>query len=1182
MPTTDPPTTIRSRLLRPTRWRLWVQFALLGAFVLIVPILFASQRLLDSGRDVLIEHEIIDLSDETNLRVNEFREDMAYLAREVGNQIRERQGEPAGVLSGLDLPTGPIGAEPATVLRARYRFLHGTAVGVYVYARGEDGVARVVGGTTPLPPDPARRDALVGCLADLTEKLSRKFPYNRSALHFQPADAHNPARTLFAIGQIHADKTVALVLDFSQYVANRQRISPRHFYLVSDPSGHLLIHPDSGVPDGRQRLEQLVDWEYPTFEGHSWFNTTDVSDKDKQRWMAAVVRRGGARLKAVVVPSLSYLYRKGYFADEELSARLGDRAAAEAKRLNELMVTEINGDPHLRVGEVTVASSYIEVAHPNPDRLREVSEQIDRWWREATQETKVRPKWTDPLICQTLHGQLTPLRVDLNDEDDPAWLVVAASTEELREDIDDRFESVFERWVLPTLGIACLLGIALVMTLTHSVNRLAVAAARLDTDNPKPLPLDGPYEVNQLASILDRLARDVKERDRQLRDKAARYETILRAAGEGVIVTDANGMIEEANKAAGRMFGYPPETLIGLPVSSLVVNPDQMPSTNDSEQDFGHGMSRTLDAVKGRRRDGSAFWMEMNLKPVPLRDRVVVTCLFRDVSLRKESEERIRRLNDELEGRVRERTAELEETNAKLEVAVKQAEAAALAKDTFVANMSHELRQPLHIIIGFAEALKEESADLGAEAVIPDLNKILAAAKHLLELINDILDLAKISAGKMELSITRFPVSQVTGEVQSLLDPMAGKGGNAFVVDVSPDVGEMAADERRVRQILINLLSNAFKFTRDGSVSLRVRRVAESGKEWVRFSVSDTGKGMTPEQVNSLFQRFYMADSSTTRGAGGTGLGLAITQSFCELMGGQPIRVASQEGVGSEFVVTLPVEVKPTAATPPPHPPGLPPKEVPAAPPHGPQPSDGRTVLVIDDDPMVRELMDRFLTKEGFRVVLAASGEDGWRLAREVRPCVATLDVAMPDADGWSILSRLKSDPLTADIPVVMLTIVDDRGRGFALGAADYLTKPIDWQRLGAILRRYLSPARTDNILIVDDDAGNREVVRRHLEREGWTTIQAADGEQGLAAFATHQPGLILLDLMMPVLDGFGFLDELGKRFPGHRVPVVVLTAKELTTQDYDRLNGRVARIIEKGGLIDLDSLVDLIRRTAK
>jgi CheY-like chemotaxis protein len=230
---------------------------------------------------------------------------------------------------------------------------------------------------------------------------------------------------------------------------------------------------------------------------------------------------------------------------------------------------------------------------------------------------------------------------------------------------------------------------------------------------------------------------------------------------------------------------------------------------------------------------------------------------------------------------------------------------------------------------------------------------------------------------------------------------------------------------------------------------------------------------------------------------------------------------------------------------------------------------------------MVRELMQRFLGKEGFRVVLAAAGEEGLKLARDLRPCLITLDVAMPGADGWSVLGQLKGDPATADIPVVMLTIVDDRGRGFALGATEYLTKPIDWQRLGAILRRFLV-GRADGVLVIDDDANNREIVRRQLEKDGWAVREAADGEQGLVSFAEHRPGLVLLDLMMPVLDGFGFLDELNKRYPGHRVPVVVLTAKELNSGDFDRLNGRVARILEKGDLKHLDTLLELIRRTAR
>jgi DNA-binding response OmpR family regulator len=245
-------------------------------------------------------------------------------------------------------------------------------------------------------------------------------------------------------------------------------------------------------------------------------------------------------------------------------------------------------------------------------------------------------------------------------------------------------------------------------------------------------------------------------------------------------------------------------------------------------------------------------------------------------------------------------------------------------------------------------------------------------------------------------------------------------------------------------------------------------------------------------------------------------------------------------------------------------------------------PPTGGTVLVIDDDPAVQELMGRFLGKEGFRVVPATNGPDGLRLAHQLHPVAITLDVMMPGTDGWAVLTDLKADPVTCDVPVVLLTIVDDRGRGYALGAADYLTKPIDWARLGAILRRYHPPGRPAPVLIVDDDPECRELVRRNLEAEGWRVTEAADGEAGLRMVAADPPALVLLDLMMPGVDGFGFLDEFPKRFPGSRTPVIVLTAKDLADDDYTRLNGRVARILAKGNLSRLEELVALVRSHAR
>lgn len=1187
LPPLPPNSTVRDRWFRPHRWRLWVQFALLGMFVVLGPLLFTSQRLLDSGRQVLVEHETIDLSDEANLRVNEFREDMAYLSRDVRRLVKDRANEnrtPAEVVvavsDGLNLPGDPTWVDPTTPQEARRRFLHGTAVGVYAVRAGNgNGEVAVEASSVGMPADAGRRAALLASLKEVRERLARPSAFNRSGLHYQPTANGEAGRAILATGEVRGDHVIAFVLDFGRYVGNRQRISPRHYYLVTDPNGKVLVHPTAAA-DWRPALTEVVGWADPQFEGVSWFDTGLGADA-KRRRMARVLRQSGQRLPATEAAGLTSLYRKGYFGQElELSKVLGPEKAKEAAgRLNQRMWEAMATDHQLRVGEVSPAVGYVEVSHPTADGLKAACQVVTAWWRAECGDPKAEVQWSAPLACKTYQGQLTPLRVDLNDEDDPGWLVVAASTEELRQDIDDRFGQVFMRWVMPGLIASGILGFALVVTLTHSVNRLAKAARRLDSDTPVPLPLGGPYEVGELARTLQTLVGQVQDRDRQLRDRAARYETILRAAGEGVLITNAQGVIEEANKAAGRMFGLTPESLIGRPVNSLVQNPDDLPAARDSDTVAGAlPGSRTLEAVQGKRPDGSTFWLELNLKPVPLRDRVVVVCILRDITQRREAEARIRKMNEDLDGRVKQRTAELEEANSKLEVALRQAEAAVRAKDTFVATMSHELRQPLHIIIGFTEALKEEVADLGAGSIEPDLNKILSAAKHLLDLINDILDMAKISAGKMELAVDTFRLTELVGEVKTLVGPLAAKNSNEFVVDAPADLGDMTADARRVRQMLINLLSNAFKFTHAGRIDLRVRRVTEHGREWVRFSVADTGRGMTPDQVSRLFQRFYQADSSTTRGAGGTGLGLAITQSFNDLMGGPPIRVTSQEGVGTEFVVQLPAVVESAAQ---PRPVVSPPLPLPATDSTTAEPADGRTVLVVDDDPMVRELMQRFLGKEGFRVILAATGDDGLKLAREERPCLITLDVAMPGADGWTVLGQLKGDPATADIPVVMLTIVDDRGRGFALGATEYLTKPIDWQRLGAILRRYLV-GRADGVLVIDDDQQNREIVRRHLEKDGWTIREAADGEQGLAAFHDHKPGLVLLDLMMPVLDGFGFLDELNKRHPGHRVPVVVLTAKELTSADFDRLNGRVARILEKGDLNHLDALLELIRRTAK
>src|SRR6266849_5298911 len=425
--------------------------------------------------------------------------------------------------------------------------------------------------------------------------------------------------------------------------------------------------------------------------------------------------------------------------------------------------------------------------------------------------------------------------------------------------------------------------------------------------------------------------------------------------------------------------------------------------------------------------------------------------------------------------------------------------------------MSHELRTPLNAIIGYSEMLQEDAADLGAEQFTDDLKKINAAGKHLLELINAVLDLSKIEAGKMELYLESFDVAALVRDIAAVIQPLAGKNANRLELRCPEDVGTMRADLTKVRQALFNLLSNACKFTDRGTISLAVTRETIGDQDWMVFSVSDTGIGMTPEQLARLFEAFSQADAATTRKYGGTGLGLALSRRLCRMMGGD-VLVDSEEGRGSTFTIRLPAVVADAV-------------EEAAAPAEAVDlsPVGIGTVLVIDDEAAVRDLMQRFLTKAGFRVITASGGEEGVRRARELKPDAITLDVMMPGMDGWAVLSALKADPELADIPVIMLTIVDDKNLGYALGASDYLTKPIDRERLVTVLEKY---RRDAPVLVVDDDATLRELLRRILEGAGYTVVEAENGRVALERLRTLAPGVILLDLMMPEMDGFEVVAE--------------------------------------------------------
>jgi signal transduction histidine kinase/DNA-binding response OmpR family regulator len=486
-------------------------------------------------------------------------------------------------------------------------------------------------------------------------------------------------------------------------------------------------------------------------------------------------------------------------------------------------------------------------------------------------------------------------------------------------------------------------------------------------------------------------------------------------------------------------------------------------------------------------------------------------------------------------------------------------------KTVFLANMSHELRTPLNSILGFSEMLIDAPNGQFPDATrMRFLDQIHSSGKHLLGLINDILDLSKVEAGQMELRLTRLSVADVAGQVVATAEPLAARKHITLQLETA-GADQIVADDGKLKQMILNLVSNAIKFTPDGgSVIIAAARHADR----MLISVADNGIGIAEKDIKRIFTEFQQVDSGSNRTQQGTGLGLALTRSFATLHGGE-IRVESALGKGSRFTIDIPVDAHPSR-------------------PHA---GGGVTevagdasiplVLIVEDDPASGELLARQIARGGFRTKVVRTGTEALAMVDKLKPDAITIDVLLPDIDGWEILKRLKGNHVTEAIPTILVTVVDNRELGAALGAHDYFVKPVDAKELVKRLSTFdfktKVGGRLTRILVVDDQPANREWLKHVLEPAGFKVILAKGGREGIELARSRKPDLVMLDLVMPDVDGFDVVQALGEGEATKGIPIMVVTAKQLTEADVGQLSGHVATIVERGSIGDVDLLAKLV-----
>lgn len=667
--------------------------------------------------------------------------------------------------------------------------------------------------------------------------------------------------------------------------------------------------------------------------------------------------------------------------------------------------------------------------------------------------------------------------------------------------------------------------------------------------------------------------------------------SVLRYSADMIITTDRDGNIVEFNPAGYYILGFKKEELVGKPVSMLWINPEERQQLlkKIKEQSFVTNYEALL-----RKKDGTPVQVSLTISALKDENGEMVGTvgISKDITeqkkLERALEERnleLQELNDRLEEKVLERTRELQKANKELERSNR-------LKSQFIATISHELRTPLNSILGFSDLLLDEVFGPLTEKQRRYIQNINNSGNHLLQLINNVLDIAKIESGKMELMYEAFDVYGAVMEVESVLRPLIEKKKHNFSVVKTADVGVINADKVKFKQILYNLLSNAIKFTDEGGdISVTIDKIAQhiypkdletkaEAVEYLRVAVKDNGIGIKKEDQERIFNEFEQVEGSLSRRFEGTGLGLSLTKRLVELQGGE-ITVTSEEGKGSEFAFTIPIidlqqkedlafedfpqmsedELREYLAT------------------ISKGRSDSPLILIIEDDRATSELLSLYLTKEGYRVAHVFNGAEALDKVRELKPFVVILDIMLPKKDGWEILQEIKSDEQLKEIPVVIYSIVDNKDLGFALGATDYLVKPVDRSLLVKRIKELSIKARGDKkstALCVDDNEEMLQYLVSVLEPAGYQVITETSGKRAIEKAINYLPDFIILDLMMPDMSGFEVAHILKNRPETRDIPMIILTAKELTINDRLRLAGKVKKIMQKSQFTKEDLLMQI------